>query len=127
MDEPFIGGQQVINGKTCGHTMEKSADVTSRFVGLVKAAYPNILVGETEPYPYFSVAELEQWILALEERGVTLVHFHLDIDTVYARELKADVAGDLRSVKPILAGTSNPIWRDIHIGVDRRRFQSRLL
>ncbi len=98
MDEPYIGGELVANGKTCGYTMEQSADVTSRFIRQVKAAYPNILIGDTEPYPYFSVEEMEQWILALEARGVTLAHFHLDVDPVYVRELKLGLAGDLREL-----------------------------
>jgi len=55
MDEPFLGGELVINGNSCGYTMEQSAAVTSQFIQQVKAAYPHIIVGDTEPYPYFSV------------------------------------------------------------------------
>ena len=98
MDEPYIGGELVANGKTCGFTMEQSADVTSEFIRLVKAAYPNILVGDTEPYPYFSVAELEQWIVALEERGITLAHFHLDVDIENVRVNRWDVVADLQAL-----------------------------
>lgn len=98
MDEPFIGGELVANGKTCGHTMEQSADVASQFVRQVKAAYPNILVGDTEPYPYFSVTELEQWILALEARGTTLAHFHLDVDIENVRVNRRDVVTDLQTL-----------------------------
>ncbi len=96
MDEPFIGGQQVINGKTCGHTMEKSATVTSQFIQQVKAAYPNIIVGDTEPYPYFSVPELERWIVAVKDRGATPAFFHLDVDIERVRVERSNVSADLQ-------------------------------
>ena len=96
MDEPFIGGELVINGNTCGYTMEQSASVTSQFIRLVKAAYPHIIVGDTEPYPYFSAHELEQWIVALEDRGATPAFFHLDVDIERVRVERQDVIADLQ-------------------------------
>jgi hypothetical protein len=109
MDEPFIGGELVANGKTCGFTMEQSADVTSQFIQKVRAAYPHILVGDTEPYPYFSVTELEQWIQALEERGTTLAHFHLDVDIENVRVHRRDVVGDLRELDRFLQDHRIPL------------------
>ena len=102
MDEPYIGGELVANGKTCGFTMEQTADVTSQFIQKVKTAYPNILVGDTEPYPYFSVPELEQWIVALEDRGVTLARFHLDVDLENVRVNRHDVVADLQALAGVL-------------------------
>jgi hypothetical protein len=100
MDEPFMGGEWAPSGsKACGHTMEQSADVTEWFMRRVKAVYPDIIVGDTEPYPYFSVAELEQWIEALEERGATPAFFHLDVNMVQARMDGTDVAGDLQTLR----------------------------
>ncbi len=99
MDEPFMGGNYAPPGsKRCGYTMEQTADATSRFIKQIKTAYPNLLVGDTEPYPLFSVAELEQWTLALEATGVTPAYLHLDVDMVWARERRLDVAGDLRAL-----------------------------
>ena len=99
MDEPFLGGEWAPSGsKACGHTMEQSADVTAKFVKQVTVAYPNIIVGDTEPYPYFLVAELEQWIEALEERGATPAFFHLDVDMVRVRTEKQDVVSDLQAL-----------------------------
>ena len=80
MDEPYLGGQLTANNITCGHTMEQSADATAHFINLVKAEYPNILVGLTEPYPYFSTDELTQWVEALEARGTPPAFFHLDVN-----------------------------------------------
>ncbi len=102
MDEPYIGGEAVVNGQTCGFTMEQSATVTSRFIQKVNTTYPNILVGDTEPYPYFSVSELEQWILALQARGVALAHFHLDVDMVWVRADRFDVTTDLQTLSQFL-------------------------
>jgi hypothetical protein len=131
MDEPFMGGQLTANGLTCGFTMEQSADATAQFVGLVKDAYPDMLVGETEPYPYFSVAELEGWTRALEDRGVHLAHFHIDVDPVYARDLGRDVAADLRELSGFLQEHGIPFgviltsdWTDA--GSNRAYFESTL-
>jgi len=98
MDEPYIGGELVANDQSCGYTMEQSANGTARFVQLMNSSYPNILVGDTEPYPYFSVSELEQWIGALEDRDVTLAHFHLDVDMLQARSDNEDVFADLQTL-----------------------------
>jgi hypothetical protein len=96
MDEPFIGGQHVINGRTCGYTMGESADVTAQFVQQVNNTYPDIRVGDVEPYPYFSIPELELWLAALEQRGVSLAHFHLDVDMVRVLNEGLDVGADLQ-------------------------------
>ncbi|HET7009178.1 MAG TPA: hypothetical protein VFI11_00260 [Anaerolineales bacterium] len=83
MDEPFMGGQASPTGSNpCGLTMEQTADVTAWFMRQVQAAHPDIVVGNTEPYPYFSAAELEQWIEALEARGTPPAFFHLDVNMV---------------------------------------------
>ncbi|HSB89990.1 MAG TPA: hypothetical protein VLD63_08210, partial [Anaerolineales bacterium] len=101
MDEPFMGGQAAPTGsQPCGLTMEQTADVTARFMKQVKAAYPDVLVGNTEPYPYFSVAELEEWIEALEGRGTPPSFFHLDVNMVEGgtRLDRRRVVGDLQTL-----------------------------
>lgn len=99
MDEPYIGGELAADGNSCGFTMEQSAEVTSRFIQMVGAAYPNILVGDIEPYPHFSAAELEAWVGALEARGVSLAYFHLDVDWASARQQRLNVASDLQRLE----------------------------
>jgi hypothetical protein len=100
MDEPYMGGELMANGKTCGFTMEESADITAKYMRLVKGAYPNINVGDTEPFPYFSVSELEQWIEALEARGTTPAFFHLDVNMMEggARHDSRRVSSDLQKL-----------------------------
>jgi len=100
MDEPYMGGELTANGRSCGYTMQESAEVTAKFMRLVKGAYPNIIVGNTEPYPYFSVSELERWIEALEARGTTPAFFHLDVNMLEggARHDTGHVSSDLQTL-----------------------------
>ncbi len=99
MDEPFLGGEWAPTGsKPCGFSMEQSADVTAKFMNLVKGTYPDILVGNTEPYPYFSITELEQWIEALEARGSAPAFFHLDVDFWRAGVEGQNLASDLQTL-----------------------------
>jgi hypothetical protein len=102
MDEPFIGGQLVIDGHSCGHNMYQSAKVTSQFIRQVNASFPQILVGDIEPYPYFSVPELEDWLLTLENRGITPAFFHLDVDIERVRVEGSNVKADLQELSQFL-------------------------
>jgi len=131
MDEPFIGGEWAPNGsKACGYSMEQSAAATALFMKQVRITYPNIILGDTEPYPYFSVPELEQWIEALEEREAAPAFFHLDVDMVRARIEKQDVITDLRTLSQFFQEhripfgvifTSNSNW---NAGSNRAYFDS---
>src|SRR5215469_3569268 len=80
MDEPFIGGQHVVNGRSCNYTMQQSATQTAYFVKLMRSFSPTLQIGDIEPYPYFSESQLESWITTLQTDGVNLPFFHLDVD-----------------------------------------------
>ena len=101
MDEPYIGGELVANGVSCRHTMEQTADATAKYMSLVKASYPNIIVGDVEPYPYFSAAQLEDWTRALEERDSAPAFFHIDVNPLEGGRLhdEAGIAADLQRLK----------------------------
>jgi len=74
MDEPFLGGTQ-----SCKLSLDLSAAWTAQFIGWVHANIADVVVGDIEPYPYFRVNELEQWIQTLNN----LIHipsFHVDLD-----------------------------------------------
>jgi Big-like domain-containing protein len=75
MDEPYFGG--VVLG-TCG--WDQTVAETVRFIQLMHAFSPTLQIGDIEPYPEFSEAQLETWITTLEADGVTLPFFHLDVD-----------------------------------------------
>ena len=99
MDEPLMYGQLDINGKHCGYNVEKTASVTAGYIERLTSAYPNLSVGDIEPYPHFSVAELKEWILALEAQGVSPGFFHLDVDIERVRVEKRNVAADLKELE----------------------------
>ncbi|MBI4673619.1 MAG: Ig-like domain repeat protein [Chloroflexi bacterium] len=98
MDEPRVGGEEIADGMTCGYTMEKSAAQTAGFIKRVRAAYPQIIVGDIEAYPHFSPAEIQKWILALEDQGATPAFLHMDIDVERVRVERQDVIADLRTL-----------------------------
>lgn len=93
MDEPLIGG------KLCGQNMEETAEITGRFVRRLREAYPSIVVGDIEPYPHFSTAELTQWLDLLEENDTRPAFFHLDVDIERARVERRNVAADLQTLR----------------------------
>ncbi len=96
MDEPFVGGQQVVNGQSCNYTMQQSATQTAQFVKLMRAFNPTLQIGDIEPYPSFSEPQLESWITALEADGVTLPFFHLDVDRDAVAAFGTNVTADLQ-------------------------------
>ena len=129
MDEPYIGGELVANGKSCNHSIQQSADATAHFIQLVNQAEAQVLVGDIEPYPYFTVTQLEEWIKALEERGVRLTFFHLDVDIERAQVEDQNVGGDLQALSQFCQENGIPFgliftssWR--YAGSDRAYFDS---
>ena len=118
MDENYIAGELLADGLSCQHTMEQSADVTADFVKRLNREFPHIVIGDIEPYPYFSVLELERWLLALEERGAPQAFFHVDVDIEHVRVGEYDIATDLQALSHFCAKhgiafgiifTSNPV------------------
>ena len=108
MDEPFIGGQLTAGGLTCGYTLEQSADATAHFMELVHTSYPDMVIGDIEPYPYFSTSQLEAWIAALEHRGATPAFFHLDVDLERVRVENQDVSAALQNLRDFCARQGIP-------------------
>jgi len=101
MDEPYIGGELTANGLSCHQTMEQTADAAARYMDLVKASFPDIIVGDVEPYPYFSAAQIEDWTRALEARGAVPAFFHLDVNPREGGSLhdEAGIAADMQELK----------------------------
>lgn len=99
MDEPLLhGGTKPVAG-SCDFSPEEAAAETADFVAAAHAAHPEIIIGDIEPYPHYSVAELQDWILALERFGVELAFFHVDVDMERVRVHGHDVAGDLAGLQ----------------------------
>ena len=79
IDEAYYHGSKSVYG--CSYSMSRSADETISFMNLIHAKYPDAVIGDIEPYPYFSAATLEQWITTFRQRaGYELPFFHLDVD-----------------------------------------------
>ncbi|HOI97353.1 MAG TPA: hypothetical protein PLA19_02505 [Candidatus Pacearchaeota archaeon] len=99
MDEPFIGGQYVLAGRSCNQTMDESLIETVKYINLIKQKYPDIIIGDIEPYPYFSVEQLKQWIIGFKEKsGDDFPSFQVDIDYRYARERGLDIVSELNDL-----------------------------
>ncbi len=98
MDEPFVGGQQIVNGQSCNYTMQQSAVNTAQFVKLMHAFNPTLQVGDIEPYPFFSEPQLEAWITALQAEGIVLPYFHLDVDRNAVAAYGTNVTSDLQLI-----------------------------
>lgn len=80
MDEPLSCTRNEIH-KSDDYAVEE----TARYIALVRKHYPQVLIGDTEPYPSIPLADLIQWIEALEKRLAQmhvrgLDFFRLDVD-----------------------------------------------
>jgi hypothetical protein len=111
MDEPLIHGGPKDHPLACNYTPAEAALETAAFVRAAAESHPEILVGLVEPYPHFSVAELQDWIIELDGQGVTLPFFHLDVDTERVRVEGQRVGADLRALREFCQA------RDIAFGV----------
>lgn len=99
MDEPLLGGQDSLNDQSCEFTRRKVAKVVSLFIDDVNGTHPDVLVGDIEPYPHYSIAQLKRWVRALERAGATPAFFHLDVDMERVRVEGQDVATDLLALR----------------------------
>lgn len=108
MDEPFIGGQLTVGGQNCNFTMQQSAAQTAHFVQALQGQFLYIVVGDIEPYPYFSVAQMEAWISLLQSLGVQLAFFHLDVDPALVAANGTDLAGDLQALRAFCQAQNIP-------------------
>ncbi len=82
MDEPLCCAHNEIH-KSNDYAVEE----TARYIALVRKHYPQVLIGDIEPYPYIPLPDLIQWIEALEKRLAQmhvrgLDFFRLDVDWV---------------------------------------------
>lgn len=99
LDEPYIGGQHIINGLTCALSMQQIASLTANYIQSINNQYPNIIIGDIEPYPRFSVDQIKDWIQELENNGVNLAFFHLDVDLNRVLIEGHNVENDLQELK----------------------------
>lgn len=99
MDEPLLHSGVKPMAGSCDYTPAEAAVETAAFVNALHMAHPTIIAGDIEPYPHYSVAELQEWITALQYNGVVPAFFHLDVDMERVRVERHDVANDLAIMK----------------------------
>ncbi len=101
LDEPFASGLSMNQNSAtqqtyCGFSVGKTAEIVKGYMNRVNSMYPGVQIGLIEPYPYFSIKQIESFIDALEIQGVHIPFFHLDFDPGY-RDI--DYVGDIREIK----------------------------
>jgi hypothetical protein len=80
MDEPLCCARQEIHKPD-----DYAVAETARYIALVRKHYPQVLIGDVEPYPFVPLPDLVRWIEALEKRLAEmrvrgLDFFRLDVD-----------------------------------------------
>ncbi len=63
MDEPLCCARQEIHKPD-----DYAVAETARYIALVRKRYPQVLIGNVEPYPFVPLPDLMRWIEALEKR-----------------------------------------------------------
>ncbi len=106
MDEPIIGGVQVINGESCNFTLEQTADAVASYHHRVLEQFPSSEIGDIEAYPLIdrstantTAFQIQKWIQLLEEREVHLAFFHLDVNMEAVEAWGAPFTTDIKTLK----------------------------
>jgi hypothetical protein len=108
MDEPLVSGL-----RSCKLSVEEVAERTAFYTEYLtsnsKYVAPNVVFGDIEPYPSFSVNQLKSWSDALSARGVMLGFFHLDVDLADVSSRRStDFAADLRALRAFFESKKIP-------------------
>ncbi|MBE3069394.1 MAG: hypothetical protein IMZ66_04070 [Planctomycetes bacterium] len=98
MDEPLCCARKEI-----GETDDYAVRETAAFIALVRQHYPDVLVGDIEPYPFIPMPDLLKWIDALQKRLAEmkvrgLDFFRLDVNWV---EFTVHGRGSWREVRQL--------------------------
>ena len=104
IDEPLVSAL-----RACHDTVEGAAAKTAAYIKQVTQRVPGADVVEGEPYPSYSVDQLEHWLTLLIAAGARPAAFHLDVNVHYLDYHPAiDVAGDLRRLRDWLSALHMP-------------------
>jgi hypothetical protein len=86
MDEPLWFGHYYTGKNACRSSIENVAERTAVIVKIYTAAFPNVIVGDTEPFPAVSsqpnwAADFATWTAAFHKATATpLAFLHLDFN-----------------------------------------------
>ncbi|MDD4871604.1 MAG: hypothetical protein PHR77_13690 [Kiritimatiellae bacterium] len=101
MDEPLCCVRKDLH-KPDDYAVEETAS----YIALVRKQFPEILVGDIEPYPFIQREDLVRWIDALQAKlvqmgGRGLDFFRLDVDWNHFTNGNATYPGNWREVKKL--------------------------
>ncbi|MES1256709.1 MAG: hypothetical protein ABUS56_13920 [Acidobacteriota bacterium] len=104
MDEPYFYGVILDTGSGgCGYTLGQEAALAAKHAATIKSKFPGVKVGDIEPFPALSEAQLEAWVTAVIASGWTPDMFDLDVD-----QTRSFADADLATFKAFLAGKGIP-------------------
>ncbi|MBU8920244.1 MAG: T9SS type A sorting domain-containing protein [Bacteroidales bacterium] len=88
-------------------SLEIIADHVAAYILQMESWFPEIPIGHIELYPEVSVGQLKDWVIALEDRGVSLPFLHLDVngprvDQYNSWGIVTDIASDFAELKSFL-------------------------
>ncbi|MHB1036857.1 MAG: hypothetical protein ACYC35_23025 [Pirellulales bacterium] len=124
MDEPLCCARKDLHKPD-----EYAVEETARFIALVRKHYPQVLIGDIEPYPYIPLVDLIQWIEALEKRlaqmGVRgLDFFRLDVDWICFTVRNEGSWREVKKLEQYCRGRRLPFsliyWASGYPALDRR-------
>jgi hypothetical protein len=97
LDEPLA------SSAACSYDTAAAAAQTAGFVHEMHRRHPGLVIGDVEPYPFFSAQAIEEWIDALAANQAMPQFFHLDVDHRRADLEGRDVTTDLAALKAFCA------------------------
>ena len=101
-DEPLIAGTEPKHSGGCNMTQNETAQRVASIIKKLRAA-PNstgVMIGDIEPYPSLSAAQLTSWIQTLSSLGAKPNFLHIDVNFAFAdRNPQIDLAEDLRALQ----------------------------
>jgi len=82
LDEPYYFAHVYDGEQACGWSIERVAEATAGFTAAMRAEWPEIMVGDTEPMPFGVAPEgLATWLDAYQAAaGEPFAFLHLDMD-----------------------------------------------
>jgi len=117
MDEPirqwYPTQYYLVTGQTdprpcLTNSLDTLANDAAAYILTMRDLAPWIAIGQVELYPEVGPAQLQEWIVALEARGVSLPFLHIDVHGPRVAQyvgfgMDVDVATDLAAIKSLCA------------------------
>ncbi len=100
VDYISMEGSLIDGTRGCGDTVETAAAKTATYIKQLTSQLPNVEVGDTEPYPAYSVEQIRRWYAALAANGAKPAYFHMDANVHFLDvHPEIDVSAGLRAYR----------------------------